>query len=484
MTNRCFFADGLVCVSQQMEKCCITPVQHFFFAFATRFHASVCRRAFANNLREAQKWFAPLRLFISTQPESVTTRMRAKSTKRRNIFTFTLQFFFMQLFLSAPADAAKRPGKFSVWWTLRQAASKRTAIGFTIGEAVLWFGFVVMWPTILGSLYFFSGMFESGSKAMPINKFIFTSAVVSFVKAVVIIPFWWLFFRKLVPQLGWKSLPLHLPLGSLYAIIAMFIIYQAKTRIMYEPYPYNFVVGDTYNLLTAYFMNFLVFHAYNFWLSGQRQHKREQELRELSFQNEINALKTQIEPHFLFNTLNSISATVPPTLEKTRVLIAQLADTFRYALRVNESRFVPLSDELDFIKTWLALEQQRFGPRLQVQYNIDPEVLCAQVPPMLVQPLVENALNHGIAHRLEGGIVTIICKKEKNAVFIAVQDTGAGYAGDLSQIMNKGVGLSNTARRLQLLYNQQIQVERQPQGLCFSFFVPVKPLHETERINY
>jgi LytS/YehU family sensor histidine kinase len=221
-------------------------------------------------------------------------------------------------------------------------------------------------------------------------------------------------------------------------------------------------------------MNFILFHAYNFWLSTQRQQKKERELRELAFQSEINALRAQIEPHFLFNTLNSISASVPPTLEKTRVLIAQLADTFRYALRVSVSQFVALGDEIDFLKTWLALEKQRFGERLAIDYQIDANAVGVMVPPMILQPLVENALNHGIAPKIDGGTVTIQCEVRNEWVYVAVSDTGVGYTGDLKEILYKSVGLSNISKRLKLLYNQSLQVELQQEGLRFSFTIPLK----------
>ena len=388
----------------------------------------------------------------------------------------------MQLFLPVPPGAMKHADKPAWLAALRQLANTRLAIGFTIGEALVWFGFVVIWPTILGSIYFFSGMFESGN-VMPVKQFIITSFVVAITKVAVMLPFWWLFFVQWKKLKRWKLAVLHLPAGALYSVLCVTMIHQIKTKVLLHPYPSNAVLMDCYNLLTSFFMNFFLFHAYNFWLSSQRQRKKAQELRELAFQSEIRALKTQIEPHFLFNTLNSISATVPPALENTRVLIAQLADTFRYALQVNERQFVTLGNELEFIKTWLALEQHRFGKRLIVQFDIDAKALSTQVPPMLLQPLVENALNHGIAHRVEGGMVTIQCKVQMNNVFIKVQDTGTGYAGDLAQMMNKGVGLSNIARRLQLLYNRQIHVERRQQGLSFSFYLPLNQVYETERVD-
>lgn len=379
----------------------------------------------------------------------------------------------MQLLASAPTATAENSNTQPLLNRLRSFLLRRTFIGFRVGEALLWFAFVVMWPTILGSIYFFGGVFESGA-SMPIDEFILNSTIVSFTKAIVIIPFWWVIFIYLRNMPLLKRTLFHPLLGSLYAVIVVSIVQQIKTKILLDDYYGKAVLSDMYNLLTAYFMNFILFHAYNFWLHTQRQQKKEQELRELAFQSEINALKTQIEPHFFFNTLNSISASVPPTLEKTRVLIAQLADTFRYALRVSESQFVPLADELEFLKTWLALEKQRFGERLIINYQVHENVLSVMVPPMILQPIVENALNHGLSPKISGGTVTIKCEAKPDSVYIAVSDTGVGYSGDLDEILNKSVGLNNISRRLRLLYNQPLNVHRQHEGLLFSFHIPLQ----------
>lgn len=391
----------------------------------------------------------------------------------------------MQLFLPKTIHDLKHSDEWSWKFFFWRLILIRTWVGFTIGEALVWFGFVVIWPLVLGLIYFYGGFFVNASGFFSVKHFVLINVIVVSLQSIFIIPFWWLMFSKLKQVSLYKRILLHIPGGCIYSGLVIIFYWQIKEGLIQEQYNEKELLSDLYNSFASYTKYFIVFHAYNFWLSIQRQNKKEQQLRELNFQSEINALKTQIEPHFLFNTLNSISASVPPSLEKTRILIAQLADTFRYALRVNESRFVTLGEELEFMKTWLALEQQRFGPRLKIYYEIDDLVLNVLVPPMLLQPLVENALNHGIAEKLEGGSVTITCKvKPNNLIYIAVSDTGVGCNGDLDEIMNKGVGLSNTAKRLHLLYNKPLYVDRQKEGLIFSFNLPMNDYHEKKSYNY
>jgi two-component system, LytTR family, sensor kinase len=107
-------------------------------------------------------------------------------------------------------------------------------------------------------------------------------------------------------------------------------------------------------------------------------------------------------------------------------------------------------------------------------YEIDEACLRLAIPPMLLQPLIENALEHGIGPKLEGGTVTIECRKEGEKIFMAVSDTGMGYSGNLNEMLTKGIGVSNIAKRLRLLFNEPLLISREQTGLRFSFFVPVE----------
>jgi LytS/YehU family sensor histidine kinase len=222
-------------------------------------------------------------------------------------------------------------------------------------------------------------------------------------------------------------------------------------------------------------MQFGIFHAYDFWKETERQQEKERALLKLAHTAELNTLKAQIQPHFLFNTLNSISASVPPSQETTRTMIASLADVFRFAMNVSDKEFIPLHKELHFIENFLSLEKHRFGDRLRISFTIDEGLNDFLVPPMLLQPLVENAVKHGIAKSIEGGSVQLSIRHEGGKVHFAVSDTGRGINGTpREELFAKGIGLENTRQRLKRIFGEELCVgPQQPTGFAVSFSLPL-----------
>jgi signal transduction histidine kinase len=165
----------------------------------------------------------------------------------------------------------------------------------------------------------------------------------------------------------------------------------------------------------------------------------------------LKTLQAQLEPHFLFNTLNSISTlvtagrTVPAT-----AMIAELSEFLRATLAAREKPENSVGEELDFIRRYLRIQECRFGDRLRVVFDVDPAVLSAQVPTLLLQPLVENAIRHGILPKAEGGCVWIRAARHARELILAVEDDGIGLPEDAET--TAGVGLANTRLRLQALY--------------------------------
>ena len=231
----------------------------------------------------------------------------------------------------------------------------------------------------------------------------------------------------------------------------------------------NGEIWDWYIPLLFLFIQFGCFFAYRYFLENERKIKIEGELRQAALKSELAAIKAQLNPHFLYNVFNTINASLPPENEKTRNMIAQLSDLFRYQLQASQSELVPLREELDFVKKYLNLEKARFDERLHIHMSVPEELLNEMVPPMLLQPLVENSVKHGLSSLIDGGSISISIKKEGGRLKFEISDTGVGIP-EKSDAFGKGIGLTNTRLRLQKMYNTQLELlDNQPQGLKIRF---------------
>jgi two-component system, LytTR family, sensor kinase len=172
-------------------------------------------------------------------------------------------------------------------------------------------------------------------------------------------------------------------------------------------------------------------------------------------QAQLQALKMQLHPHFLFNTLHTISALVHEDPSAAERMIARLSDLLRLSLENAPVQEVPLRQELEFVRRYLEIEQIRFEDRLRVEYDVDPATLEAHVPNLILQPLVENAIRHGLRDRTEGGELSISARREDSSLMLAVADNGCGLPGGSIPEDREGVGLSNTRARLRRLYGDR-----------------------------
>jgi two-component system LytT family sensor kinase len=179
-------------------------------------------------------------------------------------------------------------------------------------------------------------------------------------------------------------------------------------------------------------------------------------------QTQLQVLKMQLHPHFLFNTLHGISAMIHKDVELADRMIARLGELLRSTLEHVGTQEVALRDELEFIKPYLEIEQARLGPRLSVYWNIDPEAMDASVPNLILQPLVENAIHHGIGPRVGAGRLDILAWRENGHVHLQVLDNGRGLSANYTE----GVGVSNTRARLRQLYGAEHQfvMRNRPEG--------------------
>ena len=178
----------------------------------------------------------------------------------------------------------------------------------------------------------------------------------------------------------------------------------------------------------------------------------EARLREEAARAELAALQARINPHFFFNTLNTISSLLEKDARKAEELLETFADLFRYAFDAADAAPVPLRDEIAFTRGYLRIEQARFGDRLRVAWDVEPDSLAVRVPGLMLQPLVENAVGHGVAPRARGGHIDVSAVLDRGVLRIDVVDDGVGLSRDAESLIRDGHGLGNIARRLRTSY--------------------------------
>jgi hypothetical protein len=211
---------------------------------------------------------------------------------------------------------------------------------------------------------------------------------------------------------------------------------------------------------------------------------RNSEMQRLVSQAELRALQSQINPHFLFNALNTLYGIIPREALGARKTVLNLSEIFRYFLQ-SERTFIRLSEELEIVKAYLEIERLRLGPRLETEVTVDEAALSVFIPVLSIQPLVENAIKHGLSAKSDRGRLAVTARLVGDEVVIAVNDTGYGSTVQKpsSHRPGAGVGLANVKRRLQLCFgpNADLIMESTPVGTRVQFSVPLNPITAGER---
>jgi two-component system LytT family sensor kinase len=207
-------------------------------------------------------------------------------------------------------------------------------------------------------------------------------------------------------------------------------------------------------------------------VTEQVQAFHESELRRLAADAELRALQAQINPHFLFNALNTLYGLMPRQAADARELVLSLAEVLRYLLR-NDQTTIPLEEELRIVEAYLRIEAHRLGPRLRQEIKVDPEARRIPIPILSIQPLVENAIKHGIAGNTAGGLVRLQAHLSPEGLEVVVEDTGPGFPAPAFR-SGAGVGLENVTRRLQLAYGAAAapRIQTGPTGTVVRFTIP------------
>jgi two-component system, LytTR family, sensor kinase len=201
----------------------------------------------------------------------------------------------------------------------------------------------------------------------------------------------------------------------------------------------------------------LLYFSINGWSSLERERRRAAVAESLAQSARLLALQAQLQPHFLFNTLNSVSAlVVDGRLDAAISMISRLSDFLRTSLQTSDTPQIPVAREMVFIRQYLDIQKIRFGDRLTFRLDVAPDALSALVPTLLLQPLVENAVQHGILPHREGGSVVIQVRTAAQTLQLRVEDDGPGFR--TTPMPPFGVGLSNTAKRLDELYGDRAKL--------------------------
>jgi LytS/YehU family sensor histidine kinase len=211
-----------------------------------------------------------------------------------------------------------------------------------------------------------------------------------------------------------------------------------------------------------YFIILLLNHALEYYRRFQDEQLSASQLKAELAQAQLQALKMQLHPHFLFNTLNAIAVLIEEDPKAARAMLGQLSDLLRLTLENVETQEVPLRQELEFLDQYLRIQQTRFGERLAIRKAIDPATIEASVPYLILQPLVENAIRHGIAPRDAAGTVRIGASRSGDRLRLIVEDDGLGLAKDGRSQEGTGIGLGGTRARLQQLYAGRATFDLQP----------------------
>ncbi len=254
----------------------------------------------------------------------------------------------------------------------------------------------------------------------------------------------------------------------------------------WKEYMLELMSWDALRFYDQYIITVGVYYVIRYFQGVQ---KHEQEKSELAIKNkemQISLLKSQINPHFLFNTLNSISTLMHSSKEKARRVITQLSDIFRYALDSHSDEMVKLIHEINFIENYVKIQQVRFGERLQFKTDIDSDCLGIEIPPMILQPLVENAVKYGIAPKEEGGTIYLTVRRSGKIIFFEVRDDGLGTkAKKIMDGSSSGVGMANTDLRLKSYYGPQsgLRIRANEKGYAVSFFIEERSERKNEKIK-
>ncbi len=367
---------------------------------------------------------------------------------------------------------------------------------------MFYFGFL----TMLGAAFFlqtiFADSFEAAAPKPTTNE-----TINVFVDRLVAAYLWFLMTPIIIwtaERVSTKSLPfvivlivhlfiglfftfLHIPIYSTYIfIVHSFVpwmyggIFEKLPNVTYTEYVIGSIskVNHVYRLL--YYSIIIAIHfAFDYFRKYSERELRASQLEVQLKEAQIRTLHQQLQPHFLFNTLNGISSLMYKSVDEADKMLTYLGDLLRISLERMNLQEVPLKDDIAFIERYLLIEKTRMGDRLTVKTNFHPDTLDALVPCMMAQPILENAIKHGVAPQARQGTIIATSWREAEKLFLQIEDDGQGFNSSLETNLTKGYGIKNTLERLSILYGKNytlVFTNKESGGLRVTLSIPFRML--------
>ena len=319
--------------------------------------------------------------------------------------------------------------------------------------------------TFIGFVFAFQGYFTSyrSERPMPFTESLYIQMSWAYLFALATPLVLWAAARLPIERSNWiRSALLHIPISIVLSValtaMGRVLIWLNFGYRMGKPLTFEsvtrFVIGNFSEGLGIYMLIALTSYAVNYYRRYREGQLRTLQLEAQLSQAQLQALKMQLHPHFLFNTLHSISALLTRDIESARKMITRLGDFLRLTLENSGSPEVTLQQEIEFLSCYLEIERIRFQDRLVTRIDLGEQTLDARVPNLILQPIVENAIRHGIAPRSTPGLIEIEAKQQNGILRIQVRDNGPGLSEHRTSetLLKKGLGLTNTETRLKRLY--------------------------------
>ena len=268
----------------------------------------------------------------------------------------------------------------------------------------------------------------------------------------------------------------------LFTVISIPFGWYLQIRPFWSRY-FLLVLNFTPSNVMFYWGVIVIEHAHDYYHKLQERELRASQLEAQLAQAQLQVLKMQLHPHFLFNTLNAISALIRESPDEAEEMVSRLGDLLRMTLETAGLQEVPFKKELEFLGHYLDIEQTRFQDRLKIEMAIEPETLDGLVPSMILQPLVENSVRHGVAPRPEGGCIKIKAWRDDSLLRLEVEDDGPGLGG--SAPVKERVGLTNTRARVSNLYGDEHGLRflhAAGGGLIVSLSIPFRTVSDDAKV--